>query len=281
MHSPLLRGVLLYNRSMQIILTIYLFITGTVIASFLNALMYRLDKEYKYPEIFTKSSHCEKCNKKLKWYDLLPVLSYIFTRGKCSKCGSTITIYYPISELILGISFGLFFFMLAPWYAYVILLVLFCLSYFDFNYQAIPQTPTLLFTLLGVIFIFIQSVLSNVVILNALPSGLILLLILSLLLFVMYGIKNFNLKEGFQGLGLGDFIVFISLSMFLATKQFWVMFAVTILTALIYLIPGLISGKKDMKSSLPLLPFITLGYIVVVIYGENIFDYIKDFIWIL
>ena len=91
-----------------------IFLLGLVLASFLNALLYRIDNGYKYPEIFVKGSHCEKCGKMLKVYELIPVLSYIIFRGKCSKCGYKIPKYYPISELALGIGMGVYTIILSP-----------------------------------------------------------------------------------------------------------------------------------------------------------------------
>ena len=60
---------------MHIYFTFILFILGLVIASFLNAL-YRVDNGYKYPDILLRGSHCEKCNKQLKVYELIPVISF-------------------------------------------------------------------------------------------------------------------------------------------------------------------------------------------------------------
>jgi prepilin signal peptidase PulO-like enzyme (type II secretory pathway) len=254
---------------MEIIMYIYFFLFGLVLASFLNALMYRLDKEYKYPEIFTKPSHCEKCKKELKWYDLIPVLSYVISKGKCTKCKTKINIYYPISELFLGISMFLLYYNTAPWYAYPILLILFSLTYFDIQYKAIPQTPTLVFVSLSLIYLFIKSLINGQIVLNALPSGLILIVSITLLLILMYGIKQF--KEGF---GLGDFLILFSLSAFLDTQKFWLLFWISIFIAVIISIIGFIIKKYNRKTALPLLPFFTIGYVVVIVYGDVILKYL-------
>ncbi len=245
---------------MQTVLFIYLFLLGLVLASFLNALMYRLDKGYKYPEIFTKPSHCEKCKIPLKWNSLVPVFSYIFSKGECTKCKSKINIYYPISELLLGLSIPFLYIANSPWYTYPILLILFSLTYFDIQYKAIPQTPTLLFLILGAIYLMTQSLLSGMIVTKALLSGLIIIVGILMILLIMYGFKK--IKEGF---GLGDFLVLLSLSMFMNTQQFWIMFWVSILLALVLSIFGFITKKYNRKTALPLLPFFTLRYIVVMI----------------
>jgi len=203
---------------MQIIMYIFIFLLGLVLASFLNALMYRLDKEYKYPDIFTKPSHCEKCKKELKWYELIPIISYIIYGGKCTKCKSKISIYYPISETFLGVSMLLLYYNNLPWYTYPILLILFCLSYFDIKYKVIPQAPTLIFLSLSFMYLVVISIINQSLILNALISGVIVVGGILLLLIIMYGFKKF--KEGF---GFGDFLILLSLSMFLNTKQFWIL----------------------------------------------------------
>jgi len=259
---------------MKTVLTIYLFILGTTLASFLNALMYRIDKEYKYPEIFTKSSHCEKCNKQLKWYDLIPILSYIFTKGKCSKCKEKISIYYPISELFLGISLSLLYYTQVPWFTYPILFILFCLTYFDIIYKAIPQTPTLIFLGSSILYLVINSIIKGELISNAILSGLGVIVGISVILLLMYGIKN--IKEGF---GFGDFLILFSLSAYLSTQQFWLLFWIAIFIAVIYSLIGMIFKKFDRKTALPLLPFFSVGYVIVVTFDSVIVEYLSNW-WI-
>lgn len=89
---------------MSIILA-FIFITGLIIGSFLNVVILRTlsDESIVFP-----GSKCPKCQNKLKWYHNIPILSYIFLRGKCAFCGEKISIQYPIVELLTGILFTFF-----------------------------------------------------------------------------------------------------------------------------------------------------------------------------
>ena len=91
--------ILLSNR---IFLSFFSLILGLIIGSFINVLVYRVprDESIVYP-----ASHCPECKHPLKWYDLIPLLSYIMLRGKCRYCGHKIPVRYPIVELVTGLAF--------------------------------------------------------------------------------------------------------------------------------------------------------------------------------
>ena len=69
---------------------------GLVIGSFLNVCIYRIPR---HENIAIERSHCTKCGAPIKWYDLIPVFSYIFLLGKCRNCKEKISIIYPTIEL--------------------------------------------------------------------------------------------------------------------------------------------------------------------------------------
>ena len=124
---------------MHIYFTIVIFVIGTTIASFLNALLYRIDNGYKYPEIFIKGSHCEKCSKQLSWYELIPIISFVIFRGRCKQCGYKVPLYYPVSEFFLGLSFASSFYFQQNWSIYILIIFLFTFSYFDRIYKGIQK----------------------------------------------------------------------------------------------------------------------------------------------
>lgn len=77
----------------------FAFLYGIVIGSFLNVCIYRIPAG---ESVAGEHSHCMHCGYRLKWYDLIPVLSWLLLRGKCRRCGKKISIQYPLVELADG-----------------------------------------------------------------------------------------------------------------------------------------------------------------------------------
>ena len=90
--------------SLEIVLYVLLFIFGTVFGSFMNVCIFRLPK---HETIVTKPSHCMQCGYRLKWYDLVPLASWILLKGRCRKCGKPISKQYPIIEAVNGIAWAM------------------------------------------------------------------------------------------------------------------------------------------------------------------------------
>lgn len=84
---------------MEIYIYIMIFIFGSIMGSFLNVLAVRLSNN---ESIIYPSSHCHNCQHKLKWYELIPILSYIIQKGKSNCCNTRIPISYLIVEIVTG-----------------------------------------------------------------------------------------------------------------------------------------------------------------------------------
>lgn len=80
---------------------------GILIGSFLNVCIYRIPRK---ESIAFGASHCTKCGNRIKWYDLIPIISYLILRGKCRVCKEKISLQYPLIELTNGLAyFGLYY----------------------------------------------------------------------------------------------------------------------------------------------------------------------------
>ncbi len=86
------------------VIVVYLFIAGLFFGSFFNCIANRLSKN---ESIIRPGSHCENCKHELAWYELIPVFSYLFLKGKCKRCHTKLSIWYPLTELITGVLFAL------------------------------------------------------------------------------------------------------------------------------------------------------------------------------
>ncbi len=86
--------------SMKLLIYIIVFLYGVVIGSFLNVCILRIPNG---ETIVSERSHCMKCGYQLAWFDLIPLFSYIFLRGRCRKCGEKISLQYPLIEALNGI----------------------------------------------------------------------------------------------------------------------------------------------------------------------------------
>ncbi|SES84245.1 prepilin peptidase [[Clostridium] polysaccharolyticum] len=136
---------------MEILLYGIVFLYGIIFGSFLNVCIYRIpDKEG-----ITSRSHCRKCGYPLLWYDLVPLFSYLFLRGKCRKCGTKISIQYPLVELLNGgLWLGVF-----SCYGFQLKSVLYCglisilivISVIDFRTYEIPPVLNGWIGILGIV----------------------------------------------------------------------------------------------------------------------------------
>ena len=245
----------------MIIIYIWIFFLGASLASFLNATLYRIDKKYKYPEIITKNSHCEKCKRQLNWIELFPIFGYILIRGKCSSCGNKIPLYYPLSEMFLGISFLLFYLYSIPFVYALVILFLFVLSYYDNIYMAVSKNMVHIFLVLcGLIFLI-----------NPNLYNLIAPLVLSVILIVV------NLFK--KSFGMGDILVLVGLGVILEYSQFLILFWGGIIFALLYSLSLVLFKKVNIKKAkVPMIPFFSLAFLVSIFWGDILFNSLLKFL---
>jgi leader peptidase (prepilin peptidase) / N-methyltransferase len=80
----------------------WLFVLGAIIGSFLNVVVYRLPRGLSLER---PGSHCPKCNHPIRWYDNVPIFGWLWLRGRCRDCGTSISARYPLVELTVGLMF--------------------------------------------------------------------------------------------------------------------------------------------------------------------------------
>ncbi|PKM70886.1 MAG: prepilin peptidase, partial [Firmicutes bacterium HGW-Firmicutes-17] len=124
----------------NIILYLYIFVIGIVIGSFLNVVIYRVPKELSFAK---GRSFCPRCHAPIKGYHNIPVFSYLWLRGKCADCGESISIRYPLVELLTGIIavlvFAVYGFSFQWLVVFAVGAILICITMIDFDTMIIPN----------------------------------------------------------------------------------------------------------------------------------------------
>jgi leader peptidase (prepilin peptidase)/N-methyltransferase len=240
----------------------FLFIFGAAIGSFLNVLSDRLPND----ESIMGRSHCEKCKHELAWYDLFPVLSFLFLKGKCRYCKTKLSAYYPSVEVITGMVFVLtwnfvphtwFNGALVPFaglYQYlginlVIVSALLVIFFADLKYQIIPDSMHTVLIICAVVLHLLLLPFSWASLLLMLLEGLISM---APILFLFLATRG-------KGMGFGDVKLAFAIGLLFGLKLAFVVLYLSFLLGAIGGIYLIFRGKKKMKSKIAFGPFIVLS----------------------
>jgi leader peptidase (prepilin peptidase)/N-methyltransferase len=130
--------------AVQAILYVFAVVFGLIIGSFLNVVIYRLPR---HESLVRPGSHCPGCDVAIRWYDNVPLVSWLLLGGKCRSCKNRISLRYPLVELFTGASFGLagwrFGVSWAALLAWFIVAILVCLAFIDIDHMIIPNVIVL------------------------------------------------------------------------------------------------------------------------------------------
>lgn len=238
---------------------ILMFILGLLFGSFFLVVGMRLPKK---EDIIFSRSHCDNCGHTLKWYNLIPIFSYLFQKGKCSYCHQKISILNLIVEIATGTLFAVGFSIYGFSYNYLIYLIVISLTILifitDFLYMIILDSPliiasTLIFVL-KIIFLGWQEAFLS------LASGIILFATMYFVQFV--GCKIFK-KES---LGGGDVKLAFVIGLILNFRLGLVALILSTFLALPYSIASLYLTKNH---EVPYGPFLVGSLLIVFIFLDK------------
>lgn len=227
----------------EIMITVFIF--GTLIGSFLNVVIYRIPKS---ESIVFPASKCPSCQTSLKWYHNIPIFSWLFLRGKCAFCHTSISLQYPLIELFTGIIFLVLYIKLGfVWYLPFIALSfasLLALVMIDFKYMAVPDN----INFAALLFALIQPNFLDAFIYGAIAAGGLYLIGL---------LSSFIARR--EAMGGADVIVAATMGALLGFPNF---FMALFLSALLAMIPAMIWRDKGV----PFVPFLALATFIVYVY---------------
>lgn len=133
-------------------MALFIFIIGAVLGSFYLVIGTRLPKG---EDVLFSRSHCDYCKKELKWYNLIPIFSYVFQKGKCSFCHKKISVEHLIIEIVTGLAFLICFLVYGFSYEFYLGLLIISLTIViyvsDFKYMVILDSPLIMVGLATII----------------------------------------------------------------------------------------------------------------------------------
>ena len=258
------------------------FLIGLIAGSFLNCVIYRLEKG----ESFLKGrSYCPICRHQLSWQDLIPLLSFIFLGRRCRYCHGAISWQYPLVELITAVLFILIFWKFefvwnlefGIWnfysslfigYLFIIVSLLIIIFLFDLKHYIIPDRVVYPAILIALIFNF-QFLISNNFALFWGP------------VFSAAGAAGFFgaivLFSRGKWMGAGDIKLAFLMGLFLSWPNILVALFLAFLLGSIVGIGLMLLKKKNFKSEIPFGPFLVSGTALALFWGENILNWYLNF----
>lgn len=253
---------------MEILINIYVFIIGIVFGSFFNVCIYRIPEKLS---VANPPSHCYNCNKRLKPLDLVPILSWIFLKGKCRYCGQKISPRYALVELLSGILFTIIYirfgYDLETFYYMFLVSLLIIITFIDLDHYIIPDSLIIIGSIFAVVFNLFTGIVSlKSMVIGALVCGGGMLLLIYLIELVVK-------KEVMGG---GDIKLFAMLGLFLGLKGGLLTILLSVYVGAIYGIITIVYSKikkQEYNSMIPYGPFISVGAIVYVLYGTQIINW--------
>ena len=241
-------------------MNIFITVLGAALGSFLNVLIYRLPEE---TSIIFPASRCPHCRKAIRFYDNIPVISYILLKGRCRECHEKISFRYPLVELITAVislllfwKFGLAFQYL---FSFIFVCALMVITFIDLDHQIIPDV----ITLPGIPIFFLAAVFAmNLRFLDAFLGFLIGG-------GCLYGIAFvYELVTKREGMGGGDIKLLAMIGAFLGWQSLLFVLLVSSLLGAVVGISVMMVKGQDMKYAVPFGPFLSFAAVAYIFFGD-------------
>jgi len=262
---------------------------GLLVGSFLNVVIHRIPKMMEAtwrqearelleqpvpkgeetPPIFnlvTPGSHCPHCNHRIRWYENVPVVSWVLLKGRCSGCKAAISKRYPIIELLTALVAGLcaWRFGYDPWLIFMLYgsFTLLALAVIDLDTTLLPDDltyPLLWAGLLAAVLGISPVSLSDAVI-GAMAGYLAL--------WSLYWV--FKLLTGKEGMGYGDFKLLAALGAWLGWQYLPVVVLLSSVVGLVFAVSMMASGSVKRDQGIPFGPYLAIAGWIALLWGEVI-----------
>lgn len=238
-------------------------IFGAIVGSFLNVVILRLpaeDQSIVYP-----ASHCPQCSAPLHWYENIPIVSFLFLRGKCGHCRLPISVQYPLVELAMALLataiVSTFQLTIAAAGYFLFSAALLVIIVIDIHHQIIPDVISLPGIILGFLFSFVSPTVTWQSSLIGLIGGGGVLYAVAFLYFLLRKV---------DGMGGGDIKLLAMIGAWLGWQSLpFVIFASSLSGSIVGLI-AMLYQKKGGRTRIPFGPFLSVSALIYTFYAEKI-----------
>ena len=242
-------------------------ILGGIWGSFANVCIHRIPLNQS---VAVKRSYCPNCGKTIKWFDNIPLISFILLRGKCRDCNIKIGSQYFLVELLSVLSFLLIYYLFGisiTSLLFAILSIFFIIIFFiDLKHFIIPNTLTFPLMAIGFIKSFDPNLNTSIFpnYLNSLLGGIIGYLIIWTIIYLYKKFRNI------EGMGLGDAKLLSAIGFWFGWISLPFIIFISSLVALLVVAPSLVNKSKKMSSEIPFGPYIVIGCILFISFSNQI-----------
>tara|TARA_Y100001970_G_C14132989_1_gene802755 strand:+ start:529 stop:1293 length:765 start_codon:yes stop_codon:yes gene_type:complete len=241
---------------------IVFFILGSIWGSFSNVCIHRLPKDQG---VILSRSLCPKCKNTIRWYDNIPLISYLLLKAKCRNCNYNISFRYFVVELLSAFLFVIIYYFYGITITTLLLIILsifFTIIFFiDLKHYIIPDQLTYPLMVIGFIKSFFPS-LNQIIFpnfINSLIGGIFGYLIIWSIIFFY---KQFRKKEG---MGLGDAKLLAAIGFWFGWFSVPFIILISSVVALLIVLPSVLNKTKKMSSQIPFGPYIIIGCLVYIV----------------
>ncbi len=273
------------------------FIFGSAIGSFLNvvSLRYKPGQKLFNEKIIAGRSHCPHCRKTLKWYELIPIFSFIIQKGRCRHCKQKLSLQYPLVEILSGLVFVFIPLSLqAPHFSSItliwtlIFIIFFLIAIIDFRHYIIPDQLNVALAVLGLFLIGIKervgdfgsfsgSFLGYYATLFGLRESIWVNHFFAAILGIVFFGLIILLSRG-KAMGLGDLKLIGPLGFIFGWPDILMILFLSFVIGGACMLPLLIKKQKTMKDAVPFGPFLIIASTLTFFFGYQIINgYFKLF----
>lgn len=249
-------------------IAVTIFVLGCLVGSFLNVCIYRIPIG---KSVVSPGSSCPGCGALIRWYQNVPILSWVFLGGKCAGCKASISVRYPMVEALNGLlyvlaflQFGLTLETVVYWLFLSLLVVI---TFIDLDHQLIPNVLSLPGIVFGLLFaLFVLPVGWQDSILGTFAGGG----------FLWAVAAGYRLLMGADGMGMGDVKLLAMIGAFLGWQAVFPVVFLGSLVGTFVAVPYMWFKGQGGKLAIPFGPFLSIGAVLYLFWWAQLFNWYVD-----